>query len=254
MGGSIEDTMFFPRLRRHAKWMFVFLALVFGLGFVGFGVGAGGIGIGDLFNDPNSSSGVSVSDARQRTQDEPKNPEAWRELSTALQTDGRTLEAIGALEQAVTLAPKDVAALRELSSLQVSYGLEKSREAQALQSEAVLQGAAGVPGALSSKGVAIVTDQVGEAIAGSVSGEVNAAATAAQGAFTQAVSVYKKVAALQPTDPNVQLELAQTAQQAGDSADAVAAYERFLKLAPDDPTASIVKRQLKALKAQAGQG
>ena len=26
----IEDTMFFPRLRRHAKWMFLFLALVFG--------------------------------------------------------------------------------------------------------------------------------------------------------------------------------------------------------------------------------
>ena len=38
----IEDTMFFPRLRRHAKWMFLFLALVFALGFVGFGVGAGG--------------------------------------------------------------------------------------------------------------------------------------------------------------------------------------------------------------------
>jgi hypothetical protein len=35
----IEDTMFFPRLRRHAKWMFLFLALVFALGFVGFGVG-----------------------------------------------------------------------------------------------------------------------------------------------------------------------------------------------------------------------
>ena len=29
---SIEDTMFFPKLRRHAKWMFVLLALVFGLG------------------------------------------------------------------------------------------------------------------------------------------------------------------------------------------------------------------------------
>ena len=28
---SIEDTMFFPKLRRHAKWMFVLLALVFGL-------------------------------------------------------------------------------------------------------------------------------------------------------------------------------------------------------------------------------
>ena len=31
--------MFFPRLRRQAKWVFLFLALVFALGFVGFGVG-----------------------------------------------------------------------------------------------------------------------------------------------------------------------------------------------------------------------
>ena len=34
--------MFFPRLRRHAKWMFVFLAVALGGGFVIFGVGAGG--------------------------------------------------------------------------------------------------------------------------------------------------------------------------------------------------------------------
>ena len=32
---AIEDTLFFTRIRRHAKWMFVFLALAFGVGFVG---------------------------------------------------------------------------------------------------------------------------------------------------------------------------------------------------------------------------
>src|SRR6187551_3383171 len=68
---SIEDTMFFPRLRRHAKWMFVFLALVFGLGFVVFGVGAGGTGIGDIFRDQGTSSGQSVSDARKNAAEHP---------------------------------------------------------------------------------------------------------------------------------------------------------------------------------------
>ena len=49
---SYEDEMFFVRLRRHAKWMFVFLALVFGLGFVIFGIGSDqGTGVGDLFRD-----------------------------------------------------------------------------------------------------------------------------------------------------------------------------------------------------------
>ena len=36
---AIEDTLFFTRIRRHAKWMFVFLALSFAVGFVVFNVG-----------------------------------------------------------------------------------------------------------------------------------------------------------------------------------------------------------------------
>ena len=46
--GSWEDQLFFARIRRHAKWMFVLLALVFGVGFVAFGVGSGSTGIGDI--------------------------------------------------------------------------------------------------------------------------------------------------------------------------------------------------------------
>ena len=50
--------MFFPRLRQHTKWMFVFLALVFAVGFVGFGVGSGGTGLGDLLrNNGGGGSG-----------------------------------------------------------------------------------------------------------------------------------------------------------------------------------------------------
>src|SRR5919108_5056349 len=80
----IEDTMFFPRLRRHAKWMSLFLALAFGLGFVGFGVGAGGIGIGDVFRDAAGGTGVpSISDSEQRVLENPKDAQAFRDLATA---------------------------------------------------------------------------------------------------------------------------------------------------------------------------
>ena len=101
--------MFFPRLRRHAKWMFVFLAVALGGGFVVFGVGAGGTGIGDLFRNQNSAGGSpSISKARSETEKNPKNAQAWRDLSTALQTEGKTDEAIGALTQYTTLKPKDI--------------------------------------------------------------------------------------------------------------------------------------------------
>ena len=70
----------------------------------------------------------------------------------------------------------------------------------------------------------------------------------AQTEATLAVDAYEQLAELQPDDPNVQLELAQAAQQTGDATTAIAAYERFLELAPDDPNASIVRDQLKQLR------
>ena len=72
---SVEDTMFFPRLRRHAKWMFVLLALIFGLGFVLFGVGAGGVGVGDIFRGSDGTT-QSISDAQDETEKNPTDPQA----------------------------------------------------------------------------------------------------------------------------------------------------------------------------------
>src|SRR5438874_6040825 len=100
--------MFFPKLRRQAKWMFVFLALVFAVGFIVFGVGsgAGGTGIGDLVRGGgSSSSGPSVGDA----QDKIKKGDltAYKELTEAYRTDGKVDQAIAAGEQYVKVRPKD---------------------------------------------------------------------------------------------------------------------------------------------------
>src|SRR3970282_1228943 len=88
---TLEDTMFFPRLRRHAKWVFLFLAVAFGLGFIGFGVGAGGVGIGDVFRGQGGGSGIpSVSDAQKRVNENPKDAKAFRDLATAFQAKAET--------------------------------------------------------------------------------------------------------------------------------------------------------------------
>jgi tetratricopeptide (TPR) repeat protein len=254
---SIEDTMFFPRLRRHAKWMFVFLAVALGGGFVVFGVGAGGTGIGDLFRNQGGGTGSpSISKARGETEKNPKDAQAWRDLSTALQTDGKTDDAIGALTQYTVLKPKDADGLRELAGLYLSQSSEKQQNAQILQLQASYSGAAGAfPGVLTVNGKSVLDDQISQALIERSSIEVNDAVTAAQNASSQAVATYQRIAALQPEDPNVQLELAQTAQQVGSSDVAIAAYTKFLKLAPDDSNAPIVKQQLKALqKAAASSG
>jgi Flp pilus assembly protein TadD len=249
---AIEDTMFFPRLRRHAKWMFVLLALVFGLGFVLFGVGAGGVGVGDIFRDGSGSSGQSVSDARSATEDRPDDPEAWVDLSTALQTEGETAEAIAALDRAITLRPKDPDAYRQLASLHLTLATTRQQDAQIAQLIAAYRAPAQSFLLFAAPtGQSVLQDPIALGINGQVSGRVSAAYQESQTEATLAVDAYEQLAKLQPNDPNVQLELAQAAQQTGDAATAISAYETFLELAPDDANASIVREQLAQLRGTA---
>jgi tetratricopeptide (TPR) repeat protein len=250
---SIEDTMFFPRLRRHAKWMFVLLALVFGLGFVLFGVGAGGVGVGDVFRDAGGTSGQSVSDAREKTEDDPEDPNAWIELSTALQTEGETAEAIAALDRAIILRPKDPDPYRQLASLHLTQATKRQQDGQIAQAIAAFRAPAQsfrVFAGLS--GTAVLTDPIALGITARATERATLAYQESQTSATLAVDAYEQLAKLQPNDPNVQLELAQAAQQTGDAATAIAAYQQFLKLAPDDPNATIVREQLKQLQGTAG--
>ena len=76
---SVEDLMFFPKLRRRAKWVFLLLAIAFGVGFVAFGVGTGvgGTSIGDVLRDifSSSSGGQRPRFAQGGRREEPEGPE-----------------------------------------------------------------------------------------------------------------------------------------------------------------------------------
>jgi tetratricopeptide (TPR) repeat protein len=234
--------------------MFVFLALVFGLGFVIFGIGSDqGTGIGDLLRDGGGATngGVSVSDARERVEENPKSAEALRTLATALQEDAQTDEAVVVLNRYLALRPKDQDALRELASLYLGRATALAQDAQEAQVRAsylTFGTTFGTPLDLGD-GATLGPDPIDEAISTQANQQVSEAYASSQEAFRQAEQTYDKLAATAPDDPNVQLELAQAAQQSGNLTKAIAAYERFLKLAPDDPSAPIVKQQIAQLKA-----
>ncbi|MGL6280105.1 MAG: tetratricopeptide repeat protein, partial [Gaiella sp.] len=180
---------------------------------------------------------------------------AWQDLSLALQTEGQTGEAIAALETAAGLAPKDASIQRELAGLYLVLAAEAQRDAQQAQLRAALAGASqNLPGQLvGPSSQAVLSDPIGRAINAIAADRTTAALQEASRAAAAAVAAYRTVAQLEPNDPNVQIELAQTAEQAGDTATAIEAYETFLRLAPDDPNASIVKQQVAQLrKASAG--
>ena len=61
------------------------------------------------------------------------------------------------------------------------------------------------------------------------------------------MSTYQRLAKLTPKDATTQLQLGQYAEAAGNSAVAIAAFKKFLKLAPTDVEAPTVRRDLKTL-------
>jgi tetratricopeptide (TPR) repeat protein len=247
--------MFFPRLRRHAKWMFALLALAFALGFVGFGVGAGGVGFGDILKGRSSSGVPSISDAEQRTFEHPKDAKAFRDLATAYQAKGRTTDAINALESYTQLRPKDAAALRELAGMYLSKSSEAQQRAQILQYRSQYLAPGPLVGVAYQLGNHVSNpDPITNAITSGYDDQISTAYGEAQDASKKAVAVYQKIVAASPKDPAVRLELGQAAQTAGDNASAITAYQDFLRLAPDDPSAPEVKRLLKQLRASGTSG
>jgi len=252
----IEDTMFFPRLRRQAKWMFLFLALVFAVGFVGFGVGAGGIGLGNIVQGGGDSGVPSVGDAEKRVSENPQDPEAFRDLATAHQAEGNTDEAIEALENLARLRPKDVSALRDLAGLYLAKSSEAQQEAQNANFRAayIVPGAT-VAGLIVLDGKPLDPDPISSAVNARLSEAVNSAFGEAQSASSSAVDAYRRVTVARPKDANARLDLAQAAVDAGDNDTAIKAYRAFLRIDPQNPLAADVKRQLKELKkAQATSG
>ena len=191
----------------------------------------------------------SVDDAEQRVLDNPKDAQAFKDLSTAQQADGNLDEAIEAMQSYVALKPKDTDGLRELAALYLQQASDAQQRAQIYQVRSDYL----APGSIRDTifqlgGSPLAPDPITNAVATSYDNQISAAASEIQTASAQAVEQYKKIAELHPDDPSVQLELAQAAQSANDTATVIAAYEAFLKLAPTDPTAPEVRRILKQYK------
>ena len=258
-----QDELFFSRLRNHAKWAYVLLAVAFVLGFVLLGVGSGATGVSDalqnLFNGSGSSGSTSISKLQKKVDQHPQDPTAWRNLATALEQKQRTQDAINALERYTALRPKDQTALAELASQYGSLAQTYATDYQAAQQEAAQTASpssAFAPGSSTPLGKAFndptaLQDPISAAVQQLSSTKQSTAYSNYQAAQTNAVGVYQRLVKLNPSDATTQIQLGQAAQAAGDTKTAIAAFRKFLKLAPSDPLAPQVKQALKSLQATA---
>jgi Flp pilus assembly protein TadD len=234
--------------------MFVVLALLFGVGFVAFGVGSSVQGgIADILGVGSSSGDdvVSAQEARDRLREKPNDPTALRDLATALQRDGDTEGAIQPLETYTALRPKDDDALNELAGLYLGKANRIATELQLAQVQAQYldPGVDFLPPSTSPFGQAFAEAPITKAVTEDVNARVNALYSDVRGAYAGAQGIYAKLAARAPNDPDVQIQLGDAALNAGDSAVALKAYRKFVKLAPDDPRTPLIKQQITQLQA-----
>lgn len=254
-----ENQLFFGRLRLHARWMFILLAVAFALTFVILGVGSGSTGISQVlgsFFSGSSATGASLSSLEKQTVEHPKSATAWLNYANKLEQDQQDDNAIAALTQYTALRPKDQNALLELAGLYLSRAtawntLYTNSQAltQALSPNPVL-----TPKASSTlgKALAALPTPFASAITSAYSSETTTDYEKLIGYLTSRVGVYQKLVALDPSDAVNQYSLGEAAQEAGNSAVAIAAYEKFLKLAPDDSLASTARSEIASLKSSGG--
>jgi tetratricopeptide (TPR) repeat protein len=247
--------MFFPKLRRRARWVFLLLALAFGIGFVAFGVGTGvsGTSLGDVLQDliGRQNTEGSIDDARKNALARPKDANAQFAYANALQARGRTQEAIAALEAYTELKPKDTDALRQLANLWGSVANKARQEQQVASAQATEASAASSIAVPDSDFLRDVEqNKIAQTLAQQANARASAAASRAQSAASSQQEVYEQLTLLIPDDPSIFLSLGIAAQEANDAESAIAAYQTFLDLAPNDPSAAQVQQQIDFLKQQ----
>ena len=249
-----EEQLFFSRLRRHAKIVYVLLAIVFGAGFVVLGVGSGSNGItdilqGELFGGGGTSTSSQIEDKEKALERRPNDVELYLDLAGLYEADKQQAKALATLRRAEKISPNNLDVLNRIAGV-YSGRAEQARSVAENAQIRYLSNTTAPPflDTSTALGQAITSDPYSDALRN----EASEAYTKMVTEYGKAQTAYKRVAtAARGTsqEPNAQLQLAGAAQVAGDTATAVAAYERFLKIAPDNPSAPAVRQTLAQLVA-----
>lgn len=249
-GGNPNQDLFFTKLRKRAKYIYVLLAVLFAITFAFLGVGSGqGGGLDQLFQGLNifSSGGNDVSKAQKHIKDHPKDPKGYKDLATAYEAKGDTGNAVSALQEYTNLKPKDAKAWTELGGLQLNQAQTYLQQYRTAYTNRQLLAPSQSFLPAGKLGQALGTNQVEQAASQNADANIQDLQQRTQLAYNNALTSYDKVTKLTPDDSNAWFQFAQVAQQAGNPTAAVTGYKRYLKLNPDSTSKAQIEQLIKQL-------
>jgi tetratricopeptide (TPR) repeat protein len=246
-GGNPNQQLFFVKLRRGQKWLYMLLALIFALGFVGLGVGSGnGGGLQDLYNSIlGGGGGSSISKAQDEIKSNPA--KGYRDLATAYETNGNPQQAMVALQNLLAIKKTDAATWAELAGLELTSGGTYATQYQQAQqaAQAADPSAPFLPGG--TLGSAVGQNPAYAGASQAAASQTSAFYQKAIGAYNSAVGDYQKATKYAPHNTAYLQELASAAQNAGNNQVAGHALLQYLKLYPNAPQAKQIRKAAEAL-------
>jgi tetratricopeptide (TPR) repeat protein len=250
-GGNPNQDLFFVRLRRHQKWVYAVLAVVFGISFVLVGVGSGnGGGLDQLYNGIfGGSGGTSISKAQDEIRSNPA--KGYQDLALAYEQKGELSSATDALRKYLALKPKDAKTWGTLAGLEMSQGNKLATQYQQAQqvAQAADPSAPFLPGG--TLGSAVGQNPAYQDASQTAATRTSLLYQRAIGAFGQAVKDFKSAVKVQPRNTVYLQELATAAQYSGDTKSQLYALRRYLQVDPNAPNKKAIEKQIKALSKQA---
>jgi tetratricopeptide (TPR) repeat protein len=240
----------FERIRRTQKPVFIFLAVMFGLGFVALGVGQGvnGINIGDLFSSGSGSSS-SVSGLVSQVESHPKDAGAWLRLARAYEAENQLNAAISAFQSYLVLRPKDQSALFATAALLEQRGSTTAQKVQQAQAaaNAYTQVSTGSP-VSALKLSSAITHPLMTTLATPASTAASTLETSAVTDFAQAMGLRQRLVKLSPKNGNYELALARDAYATQSYALVASSLQAYINLTP-----SLSKTNRKKLESEVAQ-
>lgn len=251
---TLEEQLFFNRLRSQAKWVFALLAIVFAGSFVFLGVGTGNAGLGDVFSNVfGGGSAPSIEELQEKLSEAPRDKTVLNDLTQALVRDGRYAEAVTAYKIYLETSPRDEEVLANLAGVYQSQADAAATEINLAVREISLAapGASFRPGAGAlGKALGSFVDPLAQAASAQAEQRYREALGRYQAANRESIEVYKKLSAAAPEDPSALIRYAQSAERAGEVTTALTVYGQFVKRFPTDALVADVRLKIKDLKAQ----
>jgi hypothetical protein len=246
-GGNPNQDLFFTRIRRKQKWVFLVLAVLFAISFAAIGVGSGSGGLGQVFNGILGTGDDPVAKALGEVKTNPA--KGYRDLANAYVTKNDLPAAITALKQYVAIKKTDAAAWTQLGSFEKTQGDTYAAEYQQVLQATSIQAPSSIFALKGHLQGSFPTNPIDDYYTRLNQNTAQPLFTNAQTSYASSLTDFQNAAKyVKKSDlPNAEQAVANAAAIAGQGKVAVAAWQRYIDLVPDTPQLAQIEDLCKRL-------